>query len=269
MNTDGLKIGLFGASGRMGGALARAVAAQPGLRLSVAVAPDGDGRPLGALHGVPGLELPVSPRLEAQHEFDVLIDFSRPEGTMQALDACRARGAALVTGTTGLDESQQQRLREAAAAIAVCQASNFSIGVNVVLALLAQAGRLLDADYDVEVVEAHHRHKVDAPSGTALSLGEAVARARGVSLPRDGVFSRHGHTGARVRGSIGFSTIRGGDIVGEHRVLFAGDGERIEIAHLASSRDNFASGALRAARWLHGRAPGWYTMAEVLGIAAP
>jgi 4-hydroxy-tetrahydrodipicolinate reductase len=197
---------------------------------------------------------------------DVLIDFTRPEGTLAHLAVCRELGVRAVIGTTGFTPAQQAAIVDHARHMATVFAANMSVGVNVMLKLLAQATQALGTGYDIEVVEAHHRHKVDAPSGTALAMGEAVARARGVDLAGQGVFARHGHTGERVPGSIGFATVRGGDIVGEHTVLFCGTGERIEIAHKSSSRSNYADGSLRAARFLAGRAPGLYGMDDVLGL---
>lgn len=263
------RVALVGATGRMGLELSRALLGAPDLELVAAVAADADGRTLGQHHGLPGLPvtLVASPE-RIDTDFDVLIDFSRPEPALVSAGLCADRGAALVTGTTGLEPAQQEALDGHAGRIALCQAANFSIGVNVSLALAARAAELLDADYDVEIIEAHHRHKVDAPSGTALALGRAVAASRGRRLPDDGVFSRHGDTGPRPAGSIGFATVRGGDIVGEHTVLFAGPGETVELRHRATNRGNFASGALRAARWLVGRTPGRYTMAQVLGLDA-
>jgi len=198
---------------------------------------------------------------------DVLIDFTRPEGTLAHLAACRALGVRAVIGTTGFTTEQKAQIDEHARHVATVLAPNMSVGVNVMLRLVEQAARALGEDYDLEVLEIHHRHKVDAPSGTALALGEALARARGVGLAEAGVFARHGHTGERVRGSIGFATLRGGDVVGEHTVLYCGAGERIEISHKSASRANYAEGALRAARFVAARPSGLFGMAEVLGLA--
>jgi 4-hydroxy-tetrahydrodipicolinate reductase len=172
----------------------------------------------------------------------------------------------MVIGTTGLSPEERAAIGEAAQALAIVLAPNMSVGVNVMLALVEQAARALGEDYDLEVIEAHHKHKVDAPSGTALALGEALARARGVALATHGVFARHGHTGERPRGSIGFATVRGGDIVGEHTVLYCGTGERIEISHKSASRANYADGSLRAARFVAARPSGLFGMADVLGL---
>jgi 4-hydroxy-tetrahydrodipicolinate reductase len=198
---------------------------------------------------------------------DVLIDFTRPEGTLAHLAVCQELGVRVVIGTTGFSAAQKAQIAAHAQHVAVVFAPNMSVGVNVMLRLLDLAARSLDASYDVEVIEAHHKHKIDAPSGTALALGEAVARARGVDLATQGVFTRHGHTGERTPGSIGFATIRGGDLVGEHTVMFAGTGERIEITHKSGSRANYAQGSLRAALFLAGKAPGLYGMDDVLGLA--
>jgi 4-hydroxy-tetrahydrodipicolinate reductase len=186
---------------------------------------------------------------------------------MAHLAACRAQGVAMVIGTTGLDPAQEAALAEAAAVLPIVRAPNMSVGVNVMLRLLAQAARALGAGYDIEVIEAHHRHKVDAPSGTALAMGQVLAQARGRRLEDCAVYARQGHTGERAEGSIGFATIRGGDIVGDHTVLFAGTGERLEITHRSNSRANYAAGSLRAVRFLQGRAPGLYGMDDVLGLA--
>ena len=200
----------------------------------------------------------------------VLIDFTRPAGTLALLPVCRELGVRAVIGTTGFTALQKAEIEAHAQKSATVLAANMSVGVNVMLGLLAQAARALGDGYDIEVVEAHHRHKVDAPSGTALAMGEVLARARGIDLAAEGVFSRHGHTGERPHGSIGFAAVRGGDIVGEHLVMFAGTGERLEITHKSSSRANYADGSLRAARFLAGLPsgkPGLFGMADVLGLA--
>jgi len=198
----------------------------------------------------------------------VLIDFTRPEGTLAHLAACRELGVKAVVGTTGFTPGQKAEIAAHAQQVAIVLSANMSVGVNVMLRLLAMAARSLGDAYDIEVVEAHHRHKVDAPSGTALAMGEVLAAARGVDLAAQGVFARHGHTGERPPGAIGFATVRGGDIVGDHTVLFAGTGERIEITHRSSSRANYAAGSLRAARFLAGQPHGLFGMDQVLGLAA-
>ena len=264
-----LRIAVAGSSGRMGRMLIEATLAQPDLALCGALDLPGSpalgtdaGAALGRHTGVRvTAELPQGLR-DAQ----VLIDFTRPEGTLAHLAACQAAGVAAVIGTTGFSAAQKAELGAFAQRLPIVWAPNMSVGVNVMLRLLDQAARTLGDAYDIEVIEAHHRHKVDAPSGTALAMGEVLARARGLELGRDGVFARHGHTGERAARSIGFATIRGGDIVGDHTVLFAGAGERIEITHRSSSRANYAQGSLRAARFLRGRAPGLYGMDDVLGL---
>jgi 4-hydroxy-tetrahydrodipicolinate reductase len=201
---------------------------------------------------------------------DVLIDFTRPEGTLVHVEACARAGAAAVVGTTGLSAADKQRLAEFGHAIPIVFAANMSVGVTVLLRLVEQAAQLLGMDYDVEIVEMHHRHKIDAPSGTALLLGEAAAKGLGRDLKSDGVFGRHGVTGERKPGAIGFASLRGGDVVGDHSVIFAGAGERIELAHRAGSRVNFAQGALRAARFVAAKraqdASGLFDMRDVLGL---
>ena len=264
-----LNIAVAGAGGRMGQMLIEAVLASADCRLSgaldVAASPamaSDAGSFLGNTTGVV-----ITADLHAGLAgADVLIDFTRPEGTLAHLAVCRERGVRAVIGTTGFTTEQKAAIAAHAQQVATVLAANMSVGVNVMLKLLAQAAQALGTDYDIEVVEAHHRHKVDAPSGTALAMGEALARARGVDLAAQGVFTRHGHTGERAPGSIGFATVRGGDIVGEHTVLFCGSGERIEIAHKSSSRTNYADGSLRAARFLTNRAPGLYGMDDVLGL---
>lgn len=270
MSVDGpLRIAVAGASGRMGRMLAEAVSADPTLRLSGAL--DTPGHPqlgqdaLGFLGRTSGVAISddVGATLSGA---DVLIDFTRPEGTLHHLEACRAQGVKLVIGTTGFTPAQREAIERAAADTAIVMAPNMSVGVNVVLELLEQAARALAQGYDIEIIEAHHRHKVDAPSGTALAMGERVAQALGRSLAECAVYGREGVTGERDPSTIGFSTIRGGDIVGDHTVLFAGIGERIEITHKSSSRATYAQGSLRAARFLASRRTGLYDMRDVLGL---
>jgi 4-hydroxy-tetrahydrodipicolinate reductase len=199
---------------------------------------------------------------------DVLIDFTRPTGTLAHLKVCRELGVQLVIGTTGFDEAGKAAITEAAQHIAIVMAPNMSVGVNVVLKLLATAARALSEGYDIEIVEAHHRHKVDAPSGTALKMGEVVAEALGRDLQACAVYGREGVTGERDPSTIGFATVRGGDVVGDHTVMFLGTGERIEISHKSSSRATYAQGSLRAVRFLAGQRAGLFGMDEVLGFAA-
>ena len=211
--------------------------------------------------------MPLSGNLESvAEEFDVLIDFTLPEVMLKNLAFCRKAGKAMVIGTTGLDAAQKQLLAEAGKDIPIVFAANFSVGVNLSLKLLEMTARVLGDDADIEIIEAHHRHKIDAPSGTALRMGEVIADALDRDLQKVAVYGREGHTGARERETIGFATVRGGDVVGDHTVLFACEGERLEITHKASSRMTFAKGAVRAALWLDGREPGLYDMQDVLDL---
>jgi 4-hydroxy-tetrahydrodipicolinate reductase len=264
-----LNIAIAGAGGRMGRMLLQAVLDSADCRLSGALARPGSplqGQDAGAFLGRSSAIAVSSDAATALAGADVLIDFTRPEGTLAHLAVCRRLGVRAVVGTTGFTPAQKAELAACAQQLAVVFAPNMSVGVNVMLRLLDQAARALGKGYDIELVEAHHRHKVDAPSGTALRMGEVLAAARGVALDSHGVFSRHGHTGERPPGAIGFATVRGGDIVGDHTVLFAGTGERIEITHRSTSRANYAEGSLRAARFVAGRAPGLYGMDDVLGL---
>lgn len=263
------RVCVAGASGRMGRMLIEAVLASGDLQLGGAL--DVAGSP--ALGTDAGLALGRSTGVAVTSDLraglagcDVLIDFTRPEGTLAHLAACRELGVRMVIGTTGFTPEQKAAIAAAAQQVGIVFAPNMSVGVNVVLKLLEVAAARLSDGYDVEVVEAHHRHKVDAPSGTALAMGEAVARASGRDLKTHGVFAREGHTGERKPGTIGFATVRGGDIVGDHTVLFCGTGERIEITHRSNSRANYAEGSVRAARFLAGRGPGLYGMDDVLGL---
>ncbi|TNF21478.1 MAG: 4-hydroxy-tetrahydrodipicolinate reductase, partial [Pseudomonadales bacterium] len=199
-------------------------------------------------------------------DFDVLIDFTHPSVTLKNLEVCRQAGKAMVIGTTGFTPEEKQLLSEAARQIPIVFAANFSVGVNLCLKLLDTAARVLGDDVDIEIIEAHHRHKVDAPSGTALRMGEVVADALGRDLQKVAVYGREGQTGARERETIGFATVRAGDVVGDHTVLFAAEGERVEITHKASSRMTFAKGAVRSALWLQSRSPALYDMQDVLGL---
>jgi 4-hydroxy-tetrahydrodipicolinate reductase len=265
-----LKVAVAGASGRMGRAVIETVLREPELALAAALEVRGNphvGRDAGELAGSPcGARVSDDPA-RALAGCDVLIDFTRPEGTMAHLAACRKLGVRMVIGTTGFGDAQKKEIAGAAREIAIALSPNFSVGVNVAFNLLDSAAKALGKGYDVEIVEAHHRHKADAPSGTALRMGEVVARALGRDLKRCAVFGREGVTGERSDETIGFATVRGGDLVGDHTVMFIGNGERIEITHRASSRANFANGALRAARFLMSRANGLYDMADVLGFA--
>jgi 4-hydroxy-tetrahydrodipicolinate reductase len=262
-----LRVAVAGAGGRMGRMLIDAVLASTDCRLSGALDVPGSpglGQDVGAPFGRTCGVVVTSDLHAGLAGADVLIDFTRPEGTIAHLAVCRALGVRAVIGTTGFTPAQKAEIAAAAEQVAIVFAANMSVGVNVMLRLLDLAARALGEDYDIEVIEAHHRHKVDAPSGTALAMGEVLARARGSDLAALGVFTRHGHTGERPAGAIGFAAVRGGDIVGDHSVLFAGTGERIEITHRSASRVNYAEGGLRAARFLAGRAPGLYGMDDVL-----
>jgi 4-hydroxy-tetrahydrodipicolinate reductase len=256
-----MKVAIAGAGGRMGRTLIEGVLADRELELVAAL--DAPGAPaIGEAAGT----LRIGADLRALAAADVLVDFTRPEGTLAHLDACLKMGKRMVVGTTGFSEAQAARLRDAARRIAIVLSPNFAIGVNVVFRLAQTAARALGDAYDVEIVEAHHRHKVDAPSGTALKLGELIAQALGRDLAQVAIHGRHGDTGERPAKAIGFHAIRGGDIVGEHTVIFAGSGERVEVAVRSQSRSTYAAGALRAAKWLGGRAPGLYDMFDVLGL---
>jgi 4-hydroxy-tetrahydrodipicolinate reductase len=263
------RLAIAGTGGRMGRALLDASAKFPDLSIVAALEQasspliGGDAGDLAAsARGVKiGADVPAALKLA-----DTLIDFTRPEGTLAHLAACRAAGVNMIIGTTGFSETQKQEIVAASDNIAIVFAANMSIGVNVALKLVEMATRALHERYDIEIVEAHHRMKVDAPSGTALMLGEVAAGVIGKPLAEIAAYARHGNTGERRQGDIGFAAIRGGDIVGEHTVMYAGDGERVEIRHIASSRTNFASGAMAAARFLAGRKSGLFDMQDVLGL---
>lgn len=264
------RIAIVGAAGRMGRMLIEAVEEAEGAELVAAVDRPGSdfvGTDAGELAGVGRLGIAVGDDLERSLDAaDVLIDFTLPEATEGVLRACRQTGTALVMGTTGLGEAQLDALEASAREIPLVFAPNYSTGVNLTLKLAELAARALGDSVDIEIIEAHHRHKVDAPSGTALALGQRVADTLGRDLQACAVYGREGRTGERDRRTIGFETIRAGDIVGEHTVLYAGSGERIEITHRASNRMTFAAGAVRAAQWVAGRAPGRYDMQDVLGL---
>jgi len=255
----------------MGRNLLAACIDDPALELAGALEHEGHeylGRDAGELIGRTACGVRIRTTADEIPVFDVAVDFSRPEGTLNLVDLCDRRGAALVIGTTGFTGAQRATIGAAAQRIAIVLAPNMGVGVNLVSRLVEMAARALGDDYDVEVIEAHHRHKVDAPSGTALFLGEAAAAGQGRALADCAVYARHGNTGERARGTIGFCAIRGGDIVGEHTVLFAGPGERVEITHRAASRTVFAQGAMRAAAWVNGQGSGLYDMQDVLGLGA-
>lgn len=257
-----IRLAITGTGGRMGRALLAAAAADESVVITAALEHAGSpllgteagGRIIGADFDA-GLA-----------NCDVLIDFTRPEGTLAHLAACKRHGVNTVIGTTGFSDAEKQEIAAYAESIAIVFAPNMSIGVNVTMKLVELAAKSLGTDYDIEVSEAHHKMKIDAPSGTALKLGEIAAKARGQSLAEVGVYSRHGSTGARKSGDIGFSVVRAGDIIGDHTVYFAGTGERIEITHKSSSRENYAEGAMRAAKFLAVRQVGLFDMQDVLGL---
>jgi 4-hydroxy-tetrahydrodipicolinate reductase len=264
-----LNIAIAGASGRMGKMLIETVLAEEDTELVGAL--DIDGSPFIGVD--PGISWGVETGIQISDQLSVglatakyLIDFTRPEGTLAHAKYCAEHGIHMIIGTTGFSEAQQQELKEFSEKIAIVFAPNMSVGVNATLKLIELAAKILKEGYDVEIIEAHHHHKVDAPSGTALKMGEVVAQAQNKNLKDWAVMSREGHTGPRKEGTIGFATIRGGDIVGDHTVLFAGDGERIEITHKSASRMSYAQGAMRAARFLSDKANGFYDMHDVLGL---
>ncbi|GGE54693.1 4-hydroxy-tetrahydrodipicolinate reductase [Halopseudomonas oceani] len=264
------RIAVIGAAGRMGKTLIEAIGQVEGAALTAAIErPDSSlvGADAGELAGVGRLGVAISGDLkQVVDDFDVLIDFTHPTTTLVNLQVCRAAGKSMVIGTTGFSEEEKAVLAEAAKDISIVFAPNFSVGVNLCLKLLDMAARVMGDDADIEVIEAHHRHKVDAPSGTALRMGEVVADALGRNLSDVAVYGREGQTGARDPKTIGFATVRAGDVVGDHTVLFATEGERVEITHKASSRMTFAKGAVRSAMWLDGRSAGLFDMQDVLGL---
>jgi 4-hydroxy-tetrahydrodipicolinate reductase len=261
MRVAPLKLVIVGANGRMGKVLMETVLTTPGVLLHAAVdrhpskciAPNNvtkiTGDLLGALKGA-----------------DIVIDFTRPEGTLKHIALCKEYGVKMIIGTTGFDKAGKLAIRTAAEQIGIVFAANFSVGINLTFKLLDLATKVLHDDYDIEIIEAHHRHKVDAPSGTALQMGEIIANALGRDLKECAVYGRSGISGERDPKTIGFATVRGGDIIGEHTASFATIGERLEISHKASSRSSFASGALRAARWIAGKSHGLYSMQDVLDL---
>jgi 4-hydroxy-tetrahydrodipicolinate reductase len=263
------KIAVAGASGRMGQMLIDAIRTADDCTLTGALEMVGSpsvGQDAGTQSGKPLGVVIASDLRSGLQGSDVLIDFTRPEGTLAHLNVCRELGVAAVIGTTGFTDAQKAEIAAIAQDIAIVMAPNMSVGVNVTLKLLEMAAKALSTGYDIEIVEAHHRHKVDAPSGTALKMGEVIAGALGRDLKDCAVYAREGVTGERDPSSIGFATIRGGDIVGDHTVLFAGIGERIEISHKSSSRATYAQGSLRSVRFLAGKRSGLFDMFDVLGL---
>lgn len=266
-----IRLAIVGAPGRMGRNLIQAAHQAEGVAVGAALARSGSsllGTDAGELAGIGKTGVTVTDDLlKVVDDFDVLIDFTRPEGTLEYLAFCRQHQKAMVIGTTGFDDAGKAAIRAAAEEIGIVFAANFSVGVNLMLNLLQQAASVMGEYADIEIVEAHHRHKVDAPSGTALAMGEAIADAMEWKLEDHAVYAREGHTGERKPHTIGFATVRAGDIIGEHTALFADIGERIEISHKASSRMTFAKGAVRAAVWVELRKNGLYDMRNVLNLA--
>jgi len=265
-----LRVAVVGASGRMGLCLIKASVLSANTEFSVAVCrPESIsiGKDAGELAGIGHADIKVVPDLAAVvDQFDVLIDFTRPEPSMQYIEICRQAGKKIIIGTTGYSDEQKAVISAAAKDIAIVMAPNMSVGVNLSLKLLEMTAKVMGDYTDIEVIEAHHRHKVDAPSGTALRMGEVIADTLGRDLKDCAIYGREGDTGERDRKTIGFSTIRAGDIVGEHTVMFADEGERVEITHKATSRMTFANGAVRAAVWLKDKSVGLYDMQDVLGL---
>jgi 4-hydroxy-tetrahydrodipicolinate reductase len=265
-----MKIGVVGAAGRMGRMLLAAIAYTDGARIAGGVEAPGHpdmGMDLGVLAGLAPIGVALTSDAHTLFEdMDAVIDFTVPVATMAHVAMAQHSGTALVIGTTGLDAAQQNTIETAATFTPIVQAANYSVGVNVLQGLVEQAARILPQAYDIEILEMHHHHKIDAPSGTALALGEAAAKGRNVSLADVADKVRDGIIGPRKQGDIGFATLRGGDVVGDHTVMFAGPGERIEITHKASSREIFANGAVRAAQWAIEQKPGLYSMKDVLGL---
>jgi 4-hydroxy-tetrahydrodipicolinate reductase len=262
-----LQVAIAGASGKMGRMLFEACAADAETTLVAAL--DATHSPaIGVSARAFGANADVVVTADAWSipRGAVLIDFTRPEATLAYLEACVAGGVAMVIGTTGFDEIGKAKIAEAAKKIPIVFSPNYSVGVNTVFKLLELAAKSLDSGYDIEILEMHHRMKVDAPSGTAIKLGEVIAEAQGTKLADRAVYAREGHTGERKNGTIGFATLRGGDVVGDHTVVFAGTGERIEITHKSASRATYAVGALRAAKFLHGKTLGLFDMHDVLGL---
>lgn len=268
MKDSQIRLAIVGAGGRMGRQLIQAAHEAEGVVLGTALEREGSslvGSDAGELAGIGALGVKISDRLVAE-DFDVLIDFTRPEASLNYLAFCRQHKKAMVIGTTGFDQAGKDAIKTAAEEIAIVFAANFSVGVNLVLKLLEKAAKVMGDYADIEIVEAHHRHKVDAPSGTALAMGEAIADAMEWDLDDHAVYSREGHTGERKPQTIGFATVRAGDIVGEHTAMFADIGERVEITHKASSRMTFAKGAVRAASWVNVKEKGLFDMRNVLDL---
>jgi 4-hydroxy-tetrahydrodipicolinate reductase len=265
-----MRLAVMGAGGRMGRMLIQAIHAAPGARLAATLERKGSdllGQDAGVLAGLGPIGVAITDDLAAlAGQIDGLVDFTSPDASVSAARACADMGMTHIIGTTGLDESHLSAIAEAAKRTVIVRSGNMSLGVNLLATLVRQVAGALGEDWDIEIAEMHHRHKVDAPSGTAVLLGEAAAEGRGVSLKDKRVSGRDGITGARKGGDIGFAALRGGSVVGDHTVIFAGGGERIELRHIAEDRSLFANGAVKAALWAQGRRPGLYSMLDVLGL---
>ena len=267
-----IRIAVTGAAGRMGRTLLQAFTESEGVEVGAAIEIPGNafiGKDAGDLAGLGAIGVVISDSLESVvNDFDVLVDFTVPQASLNNAKFCSEHGKKMVVGTTGLSDEQKAELAESAKGAAIMFAPNMSVGVNLSLKLLEMAASVLGDDVDIEIVEAHHRHKVDAPSGTALRMGEVIADTLGRDLKECAVYGREGQTGARDRKTIGFATVRAGDIVGDHTVMFAGEGEILEITHKASSRMNFAKGAVRASQWIMDHDNGLFDMQDVLGLSS-
>ncbi len=264
-----IQVGISGAVGRMGKTLVQLINENEGLALAAGIEAAGNqalGQDIGELSGIGPRSIALTDDLDVLARVDVVIDFTVPDATLALAQRCAELGKAMVIGTTGLTPEQLDHLNSFAQRTPIFVSPNMSVGVNLSMHLIRLAAEALGDTVDVEVIEAHHRHKIDAPSGTALRIGEVLAEALHRDLATDAIYGREGITGARERNTIGFSTVRGGDIVGEHTVLFAGEGERLEITHRAHSRTNFAQGALRAAEFIVAQPAGWYDMSDLLGF---
>lgn len=266
-----LQLVVAGVGGKMGRALVRAVAHCPGVSLCAALARPGSvliGQDAGIVAGIESLDVRVTDNVQAAFaQADGVLDFTLPDNSLALAEEAARAGIVHVIGTTGFSDSAQEALAACAQETVIVQSGNMSLGVNLLAALVRRVAKTLDQDFDIEILEMHHRHKVDAPSGTALLLGEAAAAGRGVVLKDHAQRIRDGHTGPRVPGDIGFATLRGGSVIGDHQVIFAGEGERIELSHKAEDRTIFARGAVKAVTWGKDQPPGLYSMMDVLGIA--
>ena len=268
MSESTLRVAISGAAGRMGKTLIQAASLTDDIEVGLALERPGHssvGDDAGTLAGLGEIGVAVTDAYDSG-SFDTLIEFATPDAAMQHVERCVADNKSIVIGATGFNDEQKLSLSRASEFIRILVAPNMSAGVNITLKLIEMAAAAFGDNVDIEVIEAHHKAKVDAPSGTALRMGEVIAESLGRNLDRDGVFQRHGITGPRTDGTIGFSTIRGGDIVGDHTVMFIGQGERVEITHRSNSRMNYASGSMRAAKWLVNQPPGLYDLADVLGL---